>query len=42
MKLIILLAVLALLHAEIIPFDNSAIETIFQQKKSALFLFLAD
>jgi protein disulfide isomerase len=42
MKLIILLAVLVLLHAEIIPFDNSAIETIFQQKKSALFLFLAD
>ena len=42
MKLIILLAVLVLLQAEIIPFDNSAIETIFQKKKSALFLFLGD
>lgn len=42
MKLIVLLAVLVLLQAEIIPFDNSAIDTIFQKKKSALFLFLAD
>jgi hypothetical protein len=43
MKLIVLIAIiLALLHAEVIPFDNSAIEKIFQQKKSALFLFLGD
>jgi protein disulfide isomerase len=42
MKLIALLAILVLLRAEIVPFDNSAIEAIFQKKQSALFLFLAD
>lgn len=42
LKLIVLVALLALLQAEIIPFDNSAIDTIFQQKKSALFLFVGD
>ncbi len=41
-KLIALLALLVLLQAEILPFDNSAIDVIFQQKKSALFLFLGD
>jgi protein disulfide-isomerase A1 len=42
LKLIALLALLVLLQAEIVPFDNSAIDAIFQQKKSALFLFLGD
>ena len=30
------------LHAEVLPFDNGAIEKIFQQKKSAVFLFIGD
>lgn len=43
MKLIVVIAILlAVLHAEVIPFDNTAIDKIFQQKKSALFLFLGD
>jgi hypothetical protein len=43
MKLILLIAILlALLNAEVIPFDNAAIEKIFQQKKSALFVFIGD
>jgi protein disulfide-isomerase A1 len=29
-------------NAEVVPFDNSAIEKIFQNKKSALFLFASD
>ncbi len=33
---------LVVLQAEIIPFDNGAIDKIFQQKKSAVFLFLGD
>lgn len=33
------LCVLAIVQAEVIPFDNSAIEKIFQEKKAALFLF---
>lgn len=43
MKLILSLALLlVVLNAEVIPFDNSAIDKIFQQKKSAVFLFLGD
>jgi hypothetical protein len=43
MKLILVIAfLLALLSAEVIPFDNSAIEKIFQEKKSALFVFIGD
>jgi protein disulfide-isomerase A1 len=42
LKLIALVALLVLLQAEIIPFDNSAIDTIFQKKKTALFLFIGD
>lgn len=43
MKLILSLAILLLtLHAEVIPFDNAAVEKIFQQKQSALFLFVGD
>lgn len=43
MKLILSLALLlVILNAEVIPFDTSAIDKIFQQKKSALFLFLGD
>lgn len=42
MKLIVVLAILAVAFAEVIPFDNSAIEKIFQQKASALFLFVGD
>ena len=43
MKLILSLALLlVILNAEVIPFDNSAIDKIFQQKKSAVFLFLGD
>lgn len=38
-----LLAVLLIVvSSEVIPFDNSAIEKIFQNKKSALFLFASD
>ena len=43
MKLILSIALLlVVLNAEVIPFDNSAIDKIFQQKKSAVFLFLGD
>ena len=42
MKLIILLLIVLLVSAEVLPFDNAAIEKIFQQKSSALFLFLGD
>jgi protein disulfide isomerase len=42
MKLIILSALLVLLSAAVLPFDNSAIEKIFQQKSAALFLFIGD
>ena len=37
--LLVTLCVLATIHAEVIPFDNSAIEKIFQEKKAAVFLF---
>lgn len=33
---------LVVLQAEVIPFDNGAIDKIFQQKKSAVFLFVGD
>ena len=43
MKLMLVIALLlVVLQAEIIPFDNSAIEKIFQQKKPAVFLFIGD
>lgn len=44
MKFIIgaIVALLSVVNTEVIPFDNSAIEKIFQQKKSALFLFASD
>lgn len=42
MKLILFLAVVLVLHAEVIPFDSSAVEKIFQQKQAALFLFVGD
>jgi protein disulfide-isomerase A1 len=43
MKLLVLACLLlALVSAEILPFDNSAIEKIFQQKQAALFLFIGD
>ncbi len=43
MKLMLAIALLlVVLQAEIIPFDNGAIDKIFQQKKSAVFLFLGD
>jgi protein disulfide-isomerase A1 len=43
MKLIFLIAaLLVILNAEVLSFDNGAIEKIFQQKKSALFLFIGD
>lgn len=37
-----LTALFTAVNAEVIPFDNSAIEKIFQNKKSALFLFASD
>lgn len=37
-----LTALFSAVNAEVIPFDNSAIEKIFQNKKSALFLFASD
>jgi protein disulfide-isomerase A1 len=43
MKSIILLTIiLVVLHAEVIPFDNAAVDKIFQQKQPALFLFVGD
>lgn len=43
MKVILALVCLFLIvNSEVVPFDNSAIEKIFQAKKSALFLFGAD
>jgi hypothetical protein len=42
MKLLVLALVLVALNASVIPFDNTAIEKIFQEKKSALFLFIGD
>ncbi len=43
MKCVLLLtAILVVLHAEVIPFDNSAVEKIFQQRQPALFLFIGD
>ena len=39
-KILILIIILALyVNAKVIPFDNSAVEQIFQNKKAALFLF---
>jgi hypothetical protein len=35
-------ALASLVSADVIPFDNAAIEKIFQNKKSALFLFASD
>lgn len=44
MSKIIILALLAILYvnAEVVPFDNSAVEKIFQNKQAALFLFSND
>lgn len=43
MRSILLLAViLVVLQAEVIPFDNSAVEKIFEKRQPALFLFIAD
>jgi hypothetical protein len=41
-KLFFIAALLILATAEIIPFDNSAIEKIFQNNSPAVFLFLSD
>ncbi len=37
--LIVALILVLYVNAEILPFDNSAVEKIFQNKKPALFLF---
>lgn len=37
--LVTLLVVLLVANSEVIPFDNNAIEKVFQQKNPALFLF---
>jgi hypothetical protein len=43
MKLYLIAALLiTLLSAAVIPFDNDAIEKVFQQSNDALFLFQAD
>jgi hypothetical protein len=43
MKFLLLLAVMAMvLHAEVIPFDNAAVEKIFKEQQTALFLFVGD
>lgn len=43
MKLMLAIALLlVVLQAEVIPFDNGAIDKIFQQKKPAVFLFIGD
>jgi hypothetical protein len=39
---IITLLVLLYVNAEIVPFDNTAVEKIFQNKNPALFLFTND
>lgn len=40
--LLILVVILVVLHAEVIPFDNSAVEKIFEKRQPALFLFVGD
>jgi diacylglycerol kinase len=43
MKLVLILtAILVVLHAEVIPFDNSAVEKVFEKRQPALFLFIGD
>jgi len=43
MKLYLLAALLlTIISAAVIPFDNDAIEKVFQQSNDALFLFQAD
>lgn len=42
MRLTTFLAVLIFASAAVIPFDNAAVDKIFQQKNAALFLFLND
>lgn len=37
--LLVILSVFLVSHTEVVPFDNGAIEKIFQDKKAALFLF---
>lgn len=38
-SLLAIFTVLLVVNSEVIPFDNNAIEKIFQQKNPALFLF---
>ena len=38
----VLATLLAVVNTEVIPFDNGAIEKIFQNKKPALLLFASD
>lgn len=42
MRLTIFPLVLVLCSAAVVPFDNAAVDKIFQQKNPALFLFLND
>lgn len=40
--IIAILAIVLIVNTEVIPFDNTAIEKVFQQKNPALFLFTSD
>lgn len=40
--ILFILLLIGLTQAEVIPFDNSAVDKIFQQKNAALFLFIGD
>lgn len=42
MRLTLFALLLFLCSAAVIPFDNAAVDKIFQQKNPALFLFLSD
>ena len=43
LKTLVLAAILVLfVNSEILPFDNGAVEKIFQNKQAALFLFTTD
>lgn len=40
--MLLLAAILLVLQAEVIPFDNTAVEKIFEKRQSALFIFIGD
>lgn len=41
-SIILAICLVAAINAAVLPFDNTAVEKIFQNKKAALFLFTND